>query len=304
MSDGIDLLDLSELQPELDGFRSADVILEADSVLQSARQLMARLQLAAETDESTKDWQAVRVTQATGAHTITCWNEAAGITLIGDWNGGALESLIVQVGDRYWASRATNHGESRISHDPNVEGPADRRPFADLEKRSRDEMERWKKEHPRVERWVCANCSWQNERDHPTCRVCGIAKSAPAEAIHPETRATIVESFPEPDEAPHNNVMNLPPGMDEILRALIAVAPKPPAEAQFEIALLGFAPESRGAIVEAVRDALHATEEDAEKLIATLPAVIRRGLSVKKARSLSERLQALGASIEIRKELA
>ena len=299
MSDGIDLLDISALREELDAVLRTD---DDGTILQGARRLMLSLSNAPETSDTTADWQAVRVAAPAGDRMITCWNEGQRATLIGEWTAGNLNTLIVEIGERYWGSRETKHGQSRLSHDAEVDGPADRRPFADLERRSREELERWTRQHPPKKRWACTNCEWQNEPEDPTCRACDLP--AGARAITFDRRPTIAEELPVPDVAAQTDVMTLPPGMEDILRSLTPAATSALTPPRFEVVLLGFPPASRSAIVEAVCQTLHASTADAEALLATMPARIIGGLSVSKARNLSEKLEGLGASIEIRKSRA
>jgi ribosomal protein L7/L12 len=308
MSDGIDLLDISALREEIDALLCGDGRprpsgpRETEAILEDARQLLLRLSDAPEIVEAGMDWQAVRLTPPNGDRMITCWNEGEHATLIGEWTQGILSTWIVEVGEQYWAARETRHGQSRLSHDDEVAGPADRRPFADLERRSREELERWTRKHPPQERWACANCDWQNDPEDATCRVCDLPASN--RAITFERRPTIDEEFSTLDVASQSNEMTLPPGMEDILRSVASAAKSVPATPRFEVVLLGFPPASRTAIVEAVRKTLHASTADAETLLATMPARIIGGLSVTKARDLSEKLESLGASIEIRKNRA
>lgn len=300
MSDGIDLLDVRTLRGELDALLESSR--RGEALLRDARSLMLRLADAPETSDTTTDWQALRVTPATGDHLITCRNEIENATIIGEWTGSVLEIVIVEIGEHYWGSRATKHGQSRLSHDPEVAGPADRRPFANLERRSREELERWTREHPPKKRWACANCAWQNEPEDATCCVCDLPASV--RAVTPETRPTIAAEFPLPDQAPRSDVLTLPPGMEDILRSVMGAVASVPATPRFEVVLLGFPKESRNAILETLRVTLHASAHDLETLLATMPARLIGGLSVSKARDLSERLERLGASIEIRKNRA
>jgi hypothetical protein len=96
-----------------------------------------------------------------------------------------------------------------------------------------------------------------------------------------------------------------PPGLEQIFKTLLATIARAPAAPRFEIVLRGYSPEQREALLQAVRDALRAaggSVERAEEILSRLPSTIARGLSVNKARDLSERLEALGASLEIRKD--
>jgi hypothetical protein len=313
------LLDLRALRAELETFlqraENAD-----PSIVGDARALVRLLETAPEDDPDTWDdlptlpgttplddnlslvsWTAVRISRENGERIVTCENARAQVTVIALLDGSGERSIMVGARGHFFTSRITKEGESLFSDDPDVAGPADRVPFSDLERRTREEAERWLREHPRERRWSCANCSWQNDAAAITCRGCGAARDVASAGNH-VAPAEVPELAP---PAPPGPLMAEPPGLEQIFKTLLATIARAPAAPRFEIVLRGYSPEQREALLQAVRDALRAaggSVERAEEILSRLPSTIARGLSVNKARDLSERLEALGASLEIRKD--
>ena len=60
-------------------------------------------------------WQAVRLADAAGQEEIVCWSEADDAQVRGQWRGGVLTGLWVQVGSDFWSSQAGPYGDTWAS---------------------------------------------------------------------------------------------------------------------------------------------------------------------------------------------
>jgi ribosomal protein L7/L12 len=187
---GVRPLDVGPIRMDLESFLrelAAGRAVDDDAVLQRARLMLVRLRgrpaaggTASEgTPEGSAElagaggWQAVAVDGGNDAGEVSCWKGAAPDAILhGQWRGSELELVYVAAGERFWSTRHTPDGESRASTDPTSAAAADRKRFADLGRRAREEMASWN-EATAVPRRVCGRCSWESDDAAPRCPVCG-----------------------------------------------------------------------------------------------------------------------------------
>lgn len=329
--DDVERLDLSAVSTRLDELVLSTRAEPADALLARARSLVARLRNVAAMPADAADgtgWQATRIVLASGEVTATCRNESMNATLVGQWLGDRLVFLWLEVGERYWGSRDTPRGESRLGSDENVAGPADGRFFANLEQRARDAMRQWKQKTAR-DRWVCASCSWQNESGDTTCRICGLLPPiAPAPAPEPSTKPAppsprTEPALPRPIDLDSTFVQTpASAGVDDTFVATQISAPlsdrpaarreldlpPPPTGLRFEVLLLRFPPRSRAAVEDTLRESRRAGGDPAvdpallDRVNEGHPVLAGRRLAIGAARDLCDRLESLGAAVEMRKD--
>jgi hypothetical protein len=266
-----EVLDLRGLEPAFDALLQRATSADRNAWIREAMAVLLRLRKAPPVtrDDPSAAWIAVR-TSSGEELTITCWSEQHGAVLVGIWRNGMLESLSLSMGDRIVATRMTSRGESRFSDDAGVEGPADRRDFGDLEARSREALQRWNAAHPRENPFAAHAVDAPPPPSLPT---------ATEGSVSQQTELTIPDDFA--------------PALQWIEAAVRAM---PLAAPRFEVVLLAFPPESHDALAHFLSSAGVVVSLD------TVPVTLASDLGVGTARTFTERLEALGASIELRKE--
>jgi hypothetical protein len=293
----------------------ATVRVPLDDALAQAPRLLAELRDAPALPEghppALDGWQGLRETSSENGPSIACWNGP--LTVAGQWRDGALDSWIVADGDRFRAFRRDGDGAMRLDSDGTVEGSAAGRWFVDLTRRSREALAEWHEQHD-VMRWICRVCSWQNEPRDRVCALCGAAvRPGPAEP------ADLLPDEPSPPP-PLRSVLALPPDLEELLQWRAARVPAaarsamhghsanetaaadPQAE-RYEVVLHHLPPGGASAVLSVLHELrLSWREPPRQPRIEGLPATLDGGLTIDRARMLQQRLAALGARAEVKKE--
>jgi hypothetical protein len=249
------LIDIGKAQAALERLVlriEADTSINAATVLSQAQILLARVNDSPSVELEQLDpggnhqdtlWQAMRVSDESGEQNIICWRARpdAEAVIAGTWKGAVgprskLLLLTVQVGDRFWGMRETEHGQSYFSSDGTAEGPGDEKVLADLQQRADERM------HERAHGlsfpvdWTCPRCNWPNPAG-TVCQMCQTPKAAaanlglaqgrkrgsqPAHAYSLFERGIEFEGLPPglDPQARLNSELDLPPGLEDMLEQI------------------------------------------------------------------------------------
>ncbi len=284
----MELLDVRPLEQALDNVvRIATAGAQAKAVLQLAQSVLkqARAAAAIEDDPGTRSWHGVRVVDGELAQ-VTCWNESRDALLLGVWEGTTLNATQVTAGEHSWGVRETEAGESRISSDGELEGPADRARFSDVARRAQLRLGDWQSKNVAMP-WNCSRCSWNNLAGVTECAICGAS-------------AALVRSgaaLPAHGDAGWGMVI---PEVPQIAaRAEGELEPSALTPAHYEVVLRAVPADRKVSIVTALRDccgSLSLAKQFAERA----PAVVRERLSKTEADALRQQLEGAGAVVEVR----
>jgi len=192
-------LDIAFLQAELETFvRDAEpsASIEDSQLLSRAEVLVSKVQAAwlvlrdrAEPVGNPGDgiWHAAVTLDETGRQDVLLFrgrtDEVADAVLEGTWAASAdspsrLCLLTVQIGDRVWGMRETDHGRSLFDTDGGLTGPGDAKLFAEIAQSARQTPPRLTQPQSLVVGWVCARCDWPNSANAALCQLCGTLKNA------------------------------------------------------------------------------------------------------------------------------
>jgi hypothetical protein len=326
-------LDLTPFRDELDELaRTAPAAAGSSGgpILRRAAALLQRLRDAPVIGEpAAGEWTGMRLVPREAVVEVSCWSppEGAECHLAAVWDAGSLVYLVVRSGDCFWGARQTPAGESRASADGAAEGSADRRWFADLERRSREVLARWK-EQERRSTWDCVRCAWRNEELESRCALCGAPgvgftglaaggladptgdASDPADDRYGWDRqpAGLPTGLPRSGRiAAEGAELTMPPGL-EVGPADLASTRRVPAPGAplYDVVLVAFPERQRSVVSEAVREIGAVVGQEVDRArraawLATLPAVICRGVDVDDAETASRLLTMAGATADVRK---
>ena len=169
----MEFLNVGDFASQLDGIVQAAGRAGAGAVvLELARSLLGRLREASvdERPRESDGWQAARLRDGPLEEEIACWQHNADIR--GTWAAGTLKYLHVGIGGQFWAMRATPGGESFMSTDESVKGPAELATEANNTGVLDRELKQWEKSRP-ADGWTCARCGWTNKEAERGCALCG-----------------------------------------------------------------------------------------------------------------------------------
>jgi hypothetical protein len=317
-----DLLGTRGVAPDLERLASAAARGDGADVIERVKLVPGRLRIARASDRHAgaldeSGWHAARVREGTRARDVTCWTvgREPATVVYGRWTGQALEFMHVQAGDRFWAVRQTSTGQSFLSTDESIEGPADRKLFEDVARRIREEPARWEL-LPTGDEWNCPRCSWPKQRSGP-CEFCGIAGD-PWAVERPSAQRRL--------EAPASRVagrsaeLELLDEYDELLDRLVAdltgmpspVRPPGPQTDDDSVAgsivLEGFDRSRQAAVIRAVMEARKMSgDEPADlvhvtSLVEEATPVICAGIAARHAATIQRWLARAGAETRFRRD--
>ena len=195
-----DFVDIAFLQSELESFVrnvEADASVEAAQLLSQAEALLSKVLTAWREsrdrsepvgDDADGAWHATIASDESGERDVLVFRGRQGdditeAVLEGTWGASAgsaatLRLLTVQIGDRAWGMRETEHGRSLFDTDGNVVGPGDAKLVAELSQPARQRLPDLKQPQSLVVGWVCSGCHWPNRAEATLCQLCRRAKGA------------------------------------------------------------------------------------------------------------------------------
>jgi hypothetical protein len=192
-------VDVAFLQSELESFvrkGEADATSEASQVLSQAEALLLKVLVARHEsgdqsqpvgDYEDGSWHATIVLNESGEQDVLIFrgrqgDETADVALEGTWasidSPAAPRFLTVQIGDRAWGMRETEHGRSLFNTDGNVVGPGDAQLFAELAQSARQTLSAQTQPQNLAVGWVCSRCHWPNRAEAVRCQLCQTPKGA------------------------------------------------------------------------------------------------------------------------------
>ena len=172
------IVTLGDLSRELAGLVAGASWAGQAAVLGRARMLLEKLYRAPAEAAPAQEpagmaagWQAVRLADAAGQEEIVCWSAADDAQVRGQWRGGVLTGLWVQVGSDFWSSQAGPYGDTWASSAEQTPGPGDQ----ELDRRLEERVRAAKQEVAQTRTqpgWVCRSCGWENATEDARCRGC------------------------------------------------------------------------------------------------------------------------------------
>ena len=169
---------LGELSRELTGLVAgaawageAAVLSRSRVLLETIRARPAEVPTFEQEALPSSGWRAIRVADDAGHEEVLCWSEADNAQVRGQWRGGVLAGVWVQVGSDFWSSQAAPFGETWASSKGDTPGPGDESFSRRLEVQVREAWQKLEQDRARPA-WVCARCGWENGEDDARCRGC------------------------------------------------------------------------------------------------------------------------------------